>query len=258
MPATTAISRVGRFEFFSIMTPGFHILVVLVFLAHGFGDQGHATTAWQRLEPLVETVSANWPLAIVLLFSTYLLGSIPRAMSVSRLDEGWPKRIGRIFAKRETWTRRLYDDEFPYRGALQLTLNALKENKIAEGQSISREGTSHTMFNFWKMVLCCNASEAFAYLQNLEERVRLFAGMIRAGVFGLLGTIALLIACVFSAETRNVWLVPTAGLCAISLVMIVTFSRYLRPLRGWEVNHVFLAYVAHRAHPTVNTPQIDH
>lgn len=90
--------------------------------------------------------------------------------------------------ERRTWHELLFQSRFPYWNALRVNYRKLKEYKTCVPKvTLPSNDAPHGMavFDYWKMVLCTEAPEAFAYTQSLEARVRMFAGMIWAGLLGL-------------------------------------------------------------------------
>lgn len=242
MSADEVLSRVSRFDFFAIMAPGFYILSTFVVVATAIYDNGAAVNAWVRLLSIVEKASSPWPMVIGIILLSYLIGTIPRAVPVNRAD-----KICKYLFKwlqREGYVRFLYEDHFPFRRVLEKQLTALQSNGFANSIKIPKEGTTHSLFNFWKMIVCEQSPAAFAFTQGLEARVRLFSGMIWAGVAGIVVSLSGILWCGVAAGALTYpWLSPMLTLFIVSTVIALMFGLRLRVVRGDEVVYLFLAYI---------------
>lgn len=184
MPTNTVLSRVQESEFFSIMIPGVHMLVVIGAVLHVVSGKP-PDALWDS----VEFVTGNWPVAILLLFGAYLLGSIARAIPVDIMDNMIARFMrGSLMCglgMRARKHRERYNARFPFRRTvLKRIYRELRQNGMCSGVDVPRASKSHTVFNLWKMYLCEAAPNRFAYTQRIEARTRLFCGMIAAGGFG--------------------------------------------------------------------------
>lgn len=95
----------------------------------------------------------------------------------------------------------------------------------------------------WKMVLCTQSPEAFVFTQELEARVRLFAGMFWAGFLGLGMSLAGHF-CLGLGIVRVDWRMPFLVLTALSLVLCFVFGWQVRRVRRQEADMLFAAYLA--------------
>ncbi|MBI3418380.1 MAG: hypothetical protein HY043_24080 [Verrucomicrobia bacterium] len=124
----------------------------------------------------------------------------------------------------------------------------LLPEKEANETASQDESRLHDIFNFWKMVLCQEAESAFLFTQELEARVRLFAGMFWAGAVGLAITLvgSFLVAMNFFGIhlIKPDWCKPLALLTGLSLILCALFGSQLRRVRKHEVRQLFTAYLA--------------
>ena len=243
MPASTTLSRIGRFEFFAILAPGLCLVAVVVLFLTAC-TTGPATSAAQAVRDLSAQVKDQWPLGVTLLFFAYLVGNILRAIPVNIVD----RVCGRLFK----WTARkgydlvLYQKGFPYRPMLEEQVSALQENGLLENACLPGEGTEHSTFNLWKLILCDRSPATFDYTQELEGRVRLFSGMIWAAVpSGVLGLLGVLFGSVFKVVHPS-WLPVMVGVAVVSLAFVALLGWRLRRVRAEEVLAVFLGIVGLR------------
>lgn len=229
MPANTIMNQVGKTDFFAVMAPGFFVLVMVVFTAYTVDQSydrldrmrrgenvalgtiksdvpfvpsggSHATDGQPvpqlNEESIPAMIEENWPLTLMgIVFATYVVGSIPRAMSVNTADLICKSLFHRF--QRYSWDRQLIRDDFPYKHSLTNTLDSLKSRGLCKSQSFP-ETDAHTAYNHWKVTICNKSSNGFAFTQFLEAKTRLFAGMFWAGAFGLLSSFLSLCALVIS------------------------------------------------------------
>lgn len=248
MPAAMTLSRIGRFDFFAILAPGFCLVVIVVLLVTALmtGPALNSPDAISSLRPLdaIKDVSSlikdQWPFGLVLFFLAYMAGSILRAIPVNMID----RVCGPLFK----WTAArdydlsLYEEEFPYRPMLQKELEALEKNGLDASLSVPPKKTAHTTFNLWKLMLCDRSPNAFAYSQELEGRVRLFSGMLWGAIAGaVLGAIGFLLSLV---GVFNVgWSLVMGGIAVVSILFFGLLGWRLRRVRAEEVQAVFFGIV---------------
>ena len=144
------------------MTPGFYVMLVF---GMPFVSIGPDWQSVERLRTIAKTLTQYWPLTIVILFSSYLLGSILRVYPVNPAD----RMAAFLFARfaRNRWTRLVYEANFRYRPMLDATLEALTKNGMGLDETLPPDGTSHTMFDVWKLRLCEEGRAGFAAIQIL-------------------------------------------------------------------------------------------
>ena len=239
MPVATTLSRIGRFDFFAILAPGFYLVAVATVFASAWMS-GVNQDAGGALRSLSEQLQSHWPLSVALFFFSYLVGSILRAIPVAFSD----RRCGRLFKRDDLpdYERTMYEGDFPYPALLHLQLDALKANGLVPEMTLPVGNTAHPLFNLWKLQLCKRCPAVFAYTQELEGRTRLFSGMIWAfvsnGLLGLLGTILTLFG-VFHLS----WLSLMAVMTVVSAGFAALLGWRLRHVRAEEVNAVFFGIV---------------
>jgi hypothetical protein len=245
MPASATIGQIGRTDFLAIMAPGFFVLVVIFFSAAAINeafdqrspskpdetdganlavtDQAAQLSIDER--PFYEQLlTSNWPLALVaLVFATYVVGSVPRTVTVNTADSLCAMLFSAL--PRREWDQALHESNFPYRMALQRTLDALQVNGLYLNVGLPEPGTSHTMFNSWKVTICHKSPSAFAYTQALEARTRLFAGMFWAAAVGVMSSI--LVFTTFLVLLLGWWW--SAGL-ALAIALALAFRDVIKRL----------------------------
>jgi hypothetical protein len=234
MRAATRLSK-GRFDVFAILGPGLLLVsVIILFMSAWIHPMVSAT---DTLRELSENFEKHWSWSVVLLFLSYLIGSFLRAVPVKLTDRFCARAFGSV--ARDPYDRKLYKMDFPYLAMLSDQLVALQAHGIGTGTKLP-EKFAHTIYNFWKLRLCLRAAPAFAHAQELEARVRLFAGMIWAsGATGTLGACGV-IASLNASGIHRTWFPIMLGLTLASLICAISLGWRLRRVRGEEVLAVFL------------------
>jgi hypothetical protein len=240
MPARATIDRIGKTDFLAIMAPGFFLLAVIIFAGAAINESFRLVATDSRSEDslsraeiraatqqttYLEFFTSQWPLTLVaVIFATYVVGSIPRAMAVNTADRLCAACF--FWVPRRPWDQLLFQGDFPYRSALKETFKVLKINGMDRGASFPKKGTSHTLFNAWKVTICHEAPNAFAYTQLLEARTRLFAGMFWAGAVGVVVSACLFLTFVVLLLHRWWWIaaVVIAVLGVLALILAWSFS----------------------------------
>lgn len=241
MAADTALTRVRKTEFFAIFAPGVYVVSASSLFALAVFTPDVNRLPWERIHGLLQSLSKDWFVAGTGLFFAYLIGSVLRAIPVNAAD----KLCGRLFKFTATqpFDSQIYSARFPYSKMLRAQLEALHKNGVAKNvKSPLEHDSTHTMFNYWKAVLCHRSPESFAYTQELEGQVRLFAGMFWAGVIGL--SISLLGTYLCRRSVSTAWFMPLFLFGCLSLVIGGVFGWRLRRVRADEVVRVFMALIA--------------
>jgi hypothetical protein len=241
MAADTALSRVRKTEFFAILAPGIYVVSAASLLVLAVFGPKDNLSPWERIYQILSDLSKDWFVAGAGLFFAYLIGSVLRAIPVRVADE-FCGRLFKITAK-GPFEDQIYSSKFPYSNMLGKQLEALHNNGVAKSfKPPLKDGSTHTMFNYWKAILCHHSPDSFAYGQELEGQVRLFAGMFWAGVIGFLISAIGLFLCRRSISTD--WFTPLILSGSLSLVIGGVFGWRLRRVRADEVVRVFLAFIA--------------
>lgn len=249
MPLQSTITRVNRIQFFSVLTPGFYLVCVVVFAVIVVFSESPQTCITQA-KGIPEVL---WvPATLFALLSSYMFGSVPRAFSVSRTDDlcEW------LFYSEEKiknmpdgWHKRLHSGLFPYAKALEhqhdlLKLTALKDGTVDRSTHDIQmpPRTNHdgiATFDYWKVFLHVNAPQISELMESLEARARFFVGMFWASVFGLPVGVFLFVVSFW----RNGWLPWTIFFSLTTILFAIVFGRRLRSARGEEARIVFFAYL---------------
>jgi hypothetical protein len=247
MPAGTALSKIGRFEFFAILAPGLCLIaIVTLFLTAWINSPRQ--DSFEALNKLSNLIKAHWPLSIVLFFFSYLLGNILRAIPVNIID----RICGRIFKKtaRSYHDCALYKENFPYLPMLRQQLDDLQANGLFKRSGLPNLSSAHTIFNLWKMILCYRAPATFDYLQDLEGRVRLFSGIIWSALLSsFIAAIGAILSICPKHPLNSSWLPIMIIIAFVSLLLAVLLGWRLRHVRGEEVYGVYHAVVSLMAEP---------
>lgn len=254
MNYSAPFARFSVLDLFGVLMPGFFMLatVAFVFLDISKGREGSSVVeALQQLAAPLE----HWASVPVVLFMSYLLGSIPRAFVVATADNLCAKVRRRLLVMagrklqdaRNSWRRSLLTAKFfPYPKAMRCTLAELLKHREASKHvvRIGKEDRPGIMavFDYWKLVLCMREPRAFAYIQMLEARVRFFVGMFWAGI---VGTGSAVVGAVVGSKSTD-WLMAFACMFVLSGLITVVFGMRLRFVRGEEACQVLSAYVAHK------------
>ena len=240
MPVATTLSRIGRFEFFAILAPGVCLVaVVTIFLTACMVEP--SIDAGQAMTAISNQIKNQWPFGVVILLFAYLVGSILRAIPVGAAD-GFCGYLFKWTAIRG-YDHILYVDDFPYGAMLEKQLAALQMNDQFDDVTLPADGTSHTIFNMWKLILCDRSPGIFEYAQDLEGRVRLFSGMIwvavPSGVLGIIG-------CFLSRRCGCIhpsWFPIMTGMAVASFLFFFLLGWRLRRVRAEEVQVIFFGIV---------------
>jgi cytochrome bd-type quinol oxidase subunit 2 len=262
MAARDPLPHFGRIDFLAVVVPGFYVLANLWLVGLAFTYRENEDL-WQAVQAAVQTPTENWTVFLGIILTSYLLGSLLRAVPVNAADRAAQLLLAplRLVLGLLPWLRAygLRFEPFPYRSILKDTLDnvascgglrglndpavtALREAvKVPDPtQEFSAEALLHTAYNYWKVVVCDRAPGAFEFSQELESRVRLFAGMFWAGLLG----IVLLVGGFWAAGLRGYlseWRFWAA--LAVSAAIGVGFGLNVGRVRREEVRHVFLAYL---------------
>ncbi len=220
MATDSLLDRINKVDFFAVLPPGFYSVLLLGFLLK---FPQNATTMIEALSPIAFVLKENPVYLIFLLFAAYLFGSIIRALKVK-----WAEKVSPPFRS-----------DFPYQDELKIALETLKKSQAIKVDTTKfpdlSGGVSEDVFNYWKDVLCAKSDKAFDYYESFETRARFSAGMVWAGVVGMIASLSMLFRCV------------TVGwqLLVLSLVVYIAFGFHLRRVRKQEAKALLFLYVAH-------------
>lgn len=228
MTVETGLKRVSSVDFFASLPAGFYTFLVL-FTVLGASAEATQGSLWNRMEPLLGEVERHPALGILILFASYLLGSILRTPPVGTAE--------RLVA----WRR----ERFPYATSLLGDISILREEAAAAGIDPTRlvtlqGGLSRVVFNYWKDVLAVRAPGALQYYEGFEARSRFFAGMFWAGVGGLVVSFWMLM------PMTSFPFLSAIQLLVASAALAGTFGAGLRRVRRQEAGVLLALYCALR------------
>lgn len=195
MPTTTVLSRV-KTDFFAILVPGFFIFGVILSIFLAFTHKDPKTSILKRIEPFFRTLKEYWLLVIILIIIGYLLGNLIRAIRVTTADKFSKTIFSRLVISEEK--RLIYKGSFPYPLILDKIRQDLIDSKLIAKIALPKKNCLYNAWNFWKITIGLQFPDMFNYIQNLESRVRLFAGMFWAGLVGIIGSLLIFVACIYN------------------------------------------------------------
>ena len=242
MPATTVLSRV-KTDFFAILVPGFFIFAVIVSFFLAFTHKDPKISILERIKPFFDNLKEYWPLAIFLIVIGYLLGNLIRAIRVTTADKFSKTIFSRLAITEEK--KLFYKGSFPYPIILNEIRKHLNDSDlIADITLPEEEKPLYSAWNFWKITIGLEFPDMFNYIQNLESRVRLFAGMFWAGLVGIIVSLSIFGGCIFNNVIKVVWLKYNLYLFFASAALFTMFGMNLRRVRREEARSVFMGYLA--------------
>ena len=242
-------------DFFSILIPGFYLLVALITILLSFSnDQFNLIfCSWDELKKLCHNWNSYWPLYFFLFFIAYLLGHILRAFPVKKADKIC-KNLFFWTTTKNSLDRIYYTTNFPYHKALSRVLSNLQDNQnniiSKEIFSLPEKKNLHSAFNFFKATLCAESTSSFLYTQTFEARVRLFAGIFWSGCCSILLYLFFGIYAIHSNDGS--WTLFHSCFLTVSIIITLLIGMQLPRVRGQEVEYVFLSYLSY----VVNKPNI--
>ncbi len=229
MPAESMINKFNKVDFFSVFPSGFYSLTVIILT---FSPPSQNQGFLERLSLVVNQVKSEPAWLLFILFGSFLLGSIFRALRVS-----WAE-----------WVTPPFTSGFPYPALLQKALKNLKDNASASGieksqlPDLNKEMNSD-IYNFWKDTLCLRNPTSFEYYQSFEAQARFSAGMVWAGLTGILGSVIIIIRS-FSLNNWFFW-----QMLGISFAIYLAFAFHLRRVRKQETRVLLFLYIAYLQNP---------
>ncbi len=228
-------------DFFAIMAPGFYTLIILMTIAVSTIDNG-SYFEWEKISKSFDCGNKYWPMILLGIFLSYLLGNFLRAIPV-RIADKYCKKLFSWTSKNNDLVKIYYQEDFPYHTALSNLLENLRKNGFPEEIFyVPLPETVHTVYNYFKAVICSESPGAFSFTQALEARVRLFAGMFWSAFFGFVTCISLLYIEIFIKNIEVHGFVICLGVA--SLIIAGLLGGQLPRVRGQEVEYVFYSYLA--------------
>ncbi len=172
---SAGVARIGRVDIVGTMVPGFYLLCNLSTAILAAGERSALGSVWDRIGSLLAHVE-SWPGTVLVLLSSYILGTIPRGFPAGMTDrffqfwwdrktkrkartshattgtssdreassakrvEGTKDSIGRgekhSERRRASWQEEIYRGKFPYAGALYAHLRSITKAAIGEGDAL--------------------------------------------------------------------------------------------------------------------------
>jgi len=218
------LGQFSKSDFFSVLPAGFYIFIVIYScLTLDFVGTTSPASLFDIFDSLATLMYQQPAYIIFILFASYMLGSIFRALPVRWAEKTIPP----------------FSADFPYPNLLREVLDTLNNNIEATKHTESKlphwkGNLPMHVFNYWKDALCVNSIEGFEYYQTFETRVRFFCGIIWASWFGIIGSLYIIIR--LSDITHNIGL----PLFFLSLVLILTFGSNFRRVRKQEAKALLL------------------
>jgi len=263
------LGRVSKSDFFAILGSGIYVVAVCLFLTAAVWQP--TSSFDQDLIWLIGMLEGHWVVVAGLMYLSFMVGSVLRALRVNLADgycRRWVRRArGLLYRtrhavpkglfgvrrpgkwwlsfvrhrKRRTFDRILDRTPFPYLCLLEGQSRAMEEH-VPQKVELPTKEAAHLMFNFWKATLCGKNDPNFAFTQDQEARVRLFANMFWAGLLSLFpSTIGMVVGLV---RFGSGWFPTMLIVFCFSVSICAIFDSQIRRVRGQEVLIVFLAYVA--------------
>lgn len=219
MAADSLLNRINKMDFFAVLPTGFYSFIMIGFW---FVVQPDQKNIMKAISPIATTLKDNPVYLVFLLFASYLFGSIIRALKVE-----WAERVYPPFTSR-----------FPFPTELKKALTTIKQSKslkidISKLPDIEKN-FANDEFNYWKDVLCVESEYGFEYYETFETRTRFSAGMVWAGVIGIISGFLM-----FKQNVNIAW-----QMLAMSVVVYLAFGFHLRRVRIQESKALLFLYVA--------------
>jgi hypothetical protein len=241
MAVQEVLSKV-KSDFFAILIPGSFVMGVIVSGALVFTQTNANIGKMDRFGPFLDTLKSNWVLSFMAFVMIFLVGNLFRSIRVN-----WVDKITNLLFKRfikDPWIKSLYEDPFPYRPILErIKTEFLKINLIDDISLPEDKNSLHDIYNYWKMAICIEAPGSFSIIEDLEGRVRIFAGMFWAGIVGIIGSMIISLGFIFNEAARSVWGVYILFMSIISVIIAIAFGLSLKRVRSQEVISVLLAFL---------------
>jgi hypothetical protein len=224
MAINSPFEQIYKADFFSVLTPGFYSVLMLGF--HLIIPK-NAKTVIGALNLIVRDLKRNPFYFIFLLFVVYLFGSIIRVLKVN-----WAEIASQPYHYH-------FHSGFPFHNDLKTAYENIKNSDAVEKTRLPSinltKGVPEDIFNYWKDFLCTKNDKAFEYYESFENRTRFSAGMVWAGIVGMIASFSMLLRCA-----------PVGWqMFGFSFAMYLAFGFHLRRVRKQEVRALLFLYLAH-------------
>jgi hypothetical protein len=219
MATDSLLNRINKMDFFAVLPAGFYSVIMIGFW---FIEQSNPKNIMEAINPIAQALKDNPVYLVFLLFAAYLVGSIFRALKVK-----WAECICPPF-----------HSSFPFSEELNRALIEIKTSgsKILIDSHLPdiKNGLTNNEFNYWKDVLCIKSERGFEYYETFETRTRFSAGMVWAGVVGIVSG-----SLMFFRGPNIAW-----QMLVISLVVYSAFGFHLLRVRRQESKALLFLYIA--------------
>jgi hypothetical protein len=227
-------NKLSQGDFSAILAPGFFIFLVLyscVVSSANINGVEPITTFWEIFSKLGTDVGAQPFMAVFILFASFMLGSVCRALPVGSVERSirWFKFPKSDFPRIDAITK-IRDTMIAQPGFANIDVSKLPD--------VPGAGPMYK-FNYWKDELSVHCPNGFSHYQAFENRSRLFCGVILAAWIGVAGGIYL---CTVAATIGVPFLI-------VSAIFLIIFGLNFRRVRGQEAVALFAIYAAYLQGP---------
>ncbi len=229
MPTGSTLTKIGKVDFFAVLPGGLYVLLVVILIVNTNSNAlNNSHALWDQMSPIVTQIHDQPITLLFMLFASYLLGSILRAMRVR-----WVEYMIPPFKK-----------SFPYDIKLIAELDELNKHYEATRHNPNNtpdltDGLPMRVFNYWKDVLCIRSPQGFDYYQTFEAKSRYFASMFVSGLIGIIGALVLFL----RADSSSC--IIARQLFILSGILVLAFGSQFRRVRFQEAKALLFLYVSH-------------
>ena len=218
-------------EFFAVLPGGLYSLLAIYCSVFSPIDSAiDQNNIWEHLRPLVSELRKEPVTIILVLFFSYILGSIIRAFPVD-----WSEHLIPNFRVQFPFTENLKRNLVDFKNYSE-ALN-LNEEKLPK---LERDIIPPSVYNHWKDILSMNSENGFEHYQSFETRSRYFASMLWAGYIGVGSSIYF----GYEALKYSCYL-PPLTLFVLSTFISLAYGFQLRRVRKVEAKVLLSLYVAY-------------
>lgn len=226
----TTLNKISKVEFFAVLPAGTYVMLS-IYLYFVSVDSNNSTTLWHEFKLLIELTHSQPTALLLLVFCSYLLGSVLRAIPVS-----YAEKLMDAFRKDV--------ETFPYPDHTKGIISRLNDKsdianiKTSVNPNLDKE-VCKNVYNYWKDVVCIRTPTAFSHYQEFESRTRFFSSMCMAGVVGIIVSGVILFENLHSLHT------PAVYLLILSTCVTLAYGLNIKRVRGQEVSTLTGLYIAH-------------
>lgn len=226
------MGQMGKGDVFAVLAPGVYVSFVVYACAMATGSES-TESLWDIFQDLVVNLQENPLSLLIVAFLAYLVGSLVRAIPVSFAERAYPSFEG---------LKPSFKSTFPYPSILEAVSRDLEKSYPGLGGHVPKlVGLSmkelHSLYNYWKSVVCHCSESGFDYYRSFEIRVRFFAGVIWAALAGILGSL-------YIAFDQGAFLHSALHMFGISSLVFILLGGRIRKVRRQEARILLITYVA--------------